>query len=150
MPAKRVELTPEERLARYWRRRSKLDRSDFASLVDVQATDVRGAPIDLYRDHKCTFADVRVCIGEAIFRGAPLTFQEFYIAVAMGFLITELPYEKFYRTRWHETNGHRSYSERSVCYRCVKERAEKKKATDSASMNTSGASTGRSQSERQN
>lgn len=126
-------VRPEERLAALWRRRAGIDYSDFDAVLDVpRPDDVRGREpaYDVYQPLPHRTADgltvkaLRHTVAALIATGYPLSFGEYHLAVAFGFLLADgVPYETFYRTRWHETATHRAYTARRTCGTCARERA---------------------------
>lgn len=109
---------PEVLLREYWRGKLKANKCDGDTLfADVRA----GITDDLAR------SEFVVDIRERIFLGKPLSFAQYHVAIAMRYLITELSYETFFKTRWHETDHHMAYgSGGRVCDSCVHEKKEKK------------------------
>lgn len=60
-------------------------------------------------DDDKTVKEMKNGICELIFKGEPLYREEFHVAVAFGFLLTEESYIAFYKKGWHETATHFGY-----------------------------------------
>lgn len=106
------ESTPEARLADYWRARSKLPWSDFDVFTERKAPEgvsVRGRAVVLKEYMPRPLAELGELIAGLVWNGWPLSREEYYIAVALGFLLVDRPYEEFYKERWHETAKQRGY-----------------------------------------
>jgi hypothetical protein len=122
---------PERRLADFWRSRAGIEYSEFDRLIG-EASPVhdkkksvrilaRQEPIDYDLNPDLPGFDVRrdpekyrAAVGtrlydqcdatrEYVARGLPLARREYYMALALGYIMGDLPYEEFYRTRWFET-----------------------------------------------
>ncbi len=98
----------EARLADYWRARTGLDWSDFDIFDKSKQRPtfplrVRHAEIDL------NLSDARGRVGDLITLGFPLSRLEYYFAIAHSFLLTEMPYEVFYKAAWYENEEERGY-----------------------------------------
>jgi hypothetical protein len=94
-------LSPEKQVAQFWRRKGKgKTNSDWSRMI---INDIPETGIEL--------ATSRSRVQERITNGLPLSFTEYHLAIALGYLITELPYVEFFTTRWHETRGHRAYGQ---------------------------------------
>ena len=110
---KRKPLTPEHELAAYWRKKARLDTSDFDSLTPIPLTDDR------------TVAQVKHELARRIFAALPLTEEEYSLALAFKFLLTEVPYKVFFMTHWHESLEHRAYKNLQDCEFCQDPRGKK-------------------------
>lgn len=122
--------TPERRLADFWRSRAGVAFSEFDRLIgDESPVHGRGPtiramsrrePIDFdlnsepperiergSTSHKVHAArqlhDDVDSLREYVARGLPLSRREYYMALAMGYLMGDLPYEEFFQTHWFET-----------------------------------------------
>lgn len=132
--ARKAKPTVEERLAAYWRKKSKLQFSDFDWILGPEspAWDKKPRPTRVMRGEEIDFrlrneqldglrGDARDQamtkhlydsvnkVADYIAMGLPLSWREFHIAIGLGYLITELPYEEFYKTRWAEDADGRGY-----------------------------------------
>jgi hypothetical protein len=122
--------TPERRLADFWRSRAGIPYSEFDRLIGSESPAheakpviramSRREPIDFnlnpdvttkgYRNtrdmrdgvQKQLYDDVD-SLREYVARGLPLSRREYYMALAMGYLMGDLPYEEFFQTHWFET-----------------------------------------------
>jgi hypothetical protein len=103
---------PEARLATYWRARTGLAWSDFDIFDPTKSppkgTSSRPRPIDL-KDKEITLAEYIRDIAFIIAGGFPLSFQEFHVALATGFLMSEVPYETYFKKFWYENAESRGY-----------------------------------------
>lgn len=106
-------MTPEQRLAEYWRKKTGLDWSDFDAMDPVKRLKnpiwQRDPPLEAKKVDEMTWDQITSYVAMQIMRGFPLTFEEYHIAIANRLLLTELPYEKFYKTRWYENKDKRGY-----------------------------------------
>ena len=98
----------EKKLALYWRKKANIDDSAFDLLLCSKEAAGDQQTIKQVKD----FLTLR------IMRGLPLYFADFYMAVAFHFLITELPYEEFFKKRWHENDNHQGYGPAVECPCC--------------------------------
>jgi hypothetical protein len=92
------QTTPEESLDFYWKQRLGNGKSAFTGLSPFYTKGVDASLLQL-----------RNYLAEQIFIGLPLAQDDYYHAIAFHFLLTELPYDKFYKTQWHETADHLGY-----------------------------------------
>jgi hypothetical protein len=101
----------EQDLAAYWRRKAEVSESDFdlLSASHMQAKLLSNPTLGRIRDDICR----RIC------EGLPLYYMEYHLAIAFGYIISDLPYDEFFKTRWHETRFHRAYGDK--CLLCEKE-----------------------------
>lgn len=54
--------------------------------------------------------------------GVPLSYHEYHIALATRLLVcTDVSYEKFFTSHWHETKSHVGYGSPRDCTKCNKE-----------------------------
>jgi hypothetical protein len=130
------ELGREEKLAAYWREKAGLAFSDFDALLGRESPDKisRREPAydvlqpGVYKKASAdehTIKDLRHVIAHLIAAGFPLSFGEYHLAISFGFLLADgVPYEEFFKTRWHESGEHRAYGPEAACPSC--ERARKK------------------------
>lgn len=112
-------ISRELKLARHWRKKANLPFSDFDYIVGTESeaweqrpsnTRVTRCEAMLFNDMSPTdFDRARRLVCDYITTGFPLSFHEFHLALAFGYLITDLPYEEFYKTRWHENAAGRTY-----------------------------------------
>ncbi len=118
--------TPEQMqvdLAAYWRKRVGLVHSDFDDfLSDDIPTTIRLRPPAMSSDHwgRLPFKQLASHLAHMVARGFPLSYFEYHIAVALGFLLSQLDYEYYYRHHWHETTDHQGYMSRAECPTCHK------------------------------
>jgi hypothetical protein len=105
--------TPEQELAAYWRNQAAIKQSDFDTLEPIPLADDR------------TLQQVKSELAVRIFRGLPLTEQEYYLARAFHFLLADVPYTVFFMNHWHESVEHRSYKSLHDCEFCRDPRGKK-------------------------
>ncbi len=111
-------LWAEARLAEHWTRRCKKsvwagERSPVVRRGVAEGTvpqDMSGTELE----------ELFSRIAGRIATGYPLTAREYHLAIACALLITDLPYETFFKTRWHENNDHLAYGPGGVknCTEC--------------------------------
>jgi hypothetical protein len=107
---KKQQKTPEERLADYWRKKANLKFSDFDSIVGKVIPDQRTRePAYALRTNDKDLASQISAIGQLVVQGYPLSKREYHIAIGMGWIMGETPYEEFYKTHWYETATQRGY-----------------------------------------
>lgn len=131
---KRV-VTPDVRLARFWRSRAGIEYSDFDAIAgnESEVNDKKPAPSRISRGEAIDFrmrsealdklrateretAQAKYMlekvktVADYIAMGLPLSREEYYMALAMGYIMGDRPYEEFYQTRWHETKEGRGYT----------------------------------------
>jgi hypothetical protein len=106
-------LTPEQELAAYWRKKAKLEESDFDSLEQMPLTDER------------TLRQVKSALALRIFQGYPLTETEYHLARAFDFLLADVSYTVFFMNHWHESREHRAYKSLHNCEFCKDSRGKK-------------------------
>ena len=102
-------ISQEDELRNYWRDR---DTDGNTAFEYVQPRGLRDT----------INPEIVSSISSKIFEGKPLAFDEYHIAIALNLLITELPYKKFFMTRWHENKTHMGYGPR--CELCGRESKE--------------------------
>jgi len=111
--------TPEERLARYWRKKSDPDGpSDFDSVLGMATNPTRSAARECRTMRTIRFDTLLQEVAKYVMAGLPLSKAEYHIALAAGFLMGEKPYEEFFKQNWHETKTHRAYGPVSTCESC--------------------------------
>jgi hypothetical protein len=113
----RTYLDAEKRLADYWRARTGLEWSDF-DIFDPTKTRPKGVSVrypyeEIDLDAKGNLSKTRGLIGDVVASGFPLSRREFYMAVGFAFLLTDLPYEMFYKVGWYENAQERGYGRKS-------------------------------------
>ncbi len=111
-PAPSADETPEARLADYWRARTGLAWSDFDVFAGKQCpkgttSRIPVAGLEVFRTRP--FFEFIDMIGDMILRGYPLSREEYHVALAVGYLLGDFPYEEFYREHWHENAARRGY-----------------------------------------
>jgi hypothetical protein len=122
--------SPEFRLAEFWRSKAGLEYSEFDRLLGEESpahakkpstrSTARAEPRDYDMNpdlperiergstaHKAYVArrlyDDIDMTREYVARGLPLSRREYYMALAMGYIMGDRPYEEFFQTRWYET-----------------------------------------------
>lgn len=109
----KTKSTPESRLATFWRRRLKTDWCDFDTLADTRQpppkTLIRPRALSIKEMDPKPLADIAFIIAKMIAYGWPLSREEYYIALALGLLMGDRPYEEFFKQRWFESDEHRGY-----------------------------------------
>lgn len=98
------QISPEEALDAYWKQRLRNGHSAFTGLRPF------------YSSGQDTLVTLRDYVSQLIFAGRPLAKDDYHHAIAFHFLLTEMPYESFYRTQWHETEDHLGYG--PTCHLC--------------------------------
>jgi hypothetical protein len=133
-------LEREAALAKWWRNKSGLPYSDFDAICGQSPppgykTNLREPAYDVlqpnvYRRSNAeehSIKDLRTALAHIIVAGYPLSFGEYHLAIAFGFLIADgVSYEEFFKERWHETRDHRGYCPLKTCGPCHREREAKK------------------------
>lgn len=113
---------PEHKLADYWAKKSNLEWSVWDGLLGKRHDKFQSYPALLIGNippQKRKDIDmVRVLedVGLRILHGFPLSYIEYHIAIAFGYLCPnkEIPYETFYKKHWVETETHFGYGARSA------------------------------------
>ncbi len=132
------ELGAEEKLAAHWREKSGLPYSDFDAMCGRQPpkdlkVNSREPAYDVLQPNVYKKAsaderkikDLRHVVAHLIAGGYPLSFGEYHLAIAFGFLLADgIEYATFFTQSWHETDHHRSYGPGDDCPTCKRE-AEK-------------------------
>lgn len=130
------ELGREQQLADFWRGRSGLKYSDFDAVCGVPppaglTVNSREPAYDVQQPNVYKKAnaddrvvkDIRHSIAHLIAGGYPLSFGEYHLAIAFGFLLADgILYDVFFTQRWHETEHHRSYGPGLECPTCQREK----------------------------
>lgn len=98
------QISPEEALDAYWKQRLYEAHSAFSGLTPF------------YSQFGERTVYLRDFIAERIISGLPLAKDDYHHAIAFRLLLTDLPYDDFYKTRWHETEDHLGYG--STCHLC--------------------------------
>lgn len=106
--------SPEKRLSNYWKEKNGLEYSDFDGIIGNAPRGLtRGTGLNINimgePNSPIRFAEITGEISNFIWKGFPLSFQEYHIAIALGLLLTELPYEEFYTTCWFENEIEHGY-----------------------------------------
>src|SRR5690606_11971619 len=121
--------------ARFWRSRMGLEYSDFDAIAgdESEVNDKRPPPSRIARqpatdfrmrqeeldklrpnEREATMAKHMYnkikTVADYIATGLPLSREEYYMALAMGYIVGDRPYEEFFQTRWHETKDGRGYT----------------------------------------
>ncbi len=114
--AERDPLAGEKELAKFWGHKSGLDYTDFDAILGrpkpkgrESAVSLRPPARDFNNYSEATFKSQVAYVAGWIFDGYALSRAEFHLAVAVGLLLTDLPYVRFYKTRWFEDKHHRGY-----------------------------------------
>lgn len=115
--SRRRKLTPEARLANYWRKRTGLPWvlfDVFQGVPPPEGVYYGRSPEWIFTQDKLElFKDLAVLRQELchlVARGHPLNFAEYHLAVAFGYLLADgIPYEEFYRKHWYENAERFSY-----------------------------------------
>jgi hypothetical protein len=135
-------VRPEVRLADYWRKRVGGVYDDFDAILgrpkpagytqrhrEAEYDVVVPLPGQKSSAEGMTVKDLRHTICCLVAGGFPLSFGEYHVAIAVGVLLAaDVPYEAFFRTRWHETATHRGYGPSRHCSRCRLECKKKKES----------------------
>lgn len=107
----------EAMLAEFWREKSGLAWSDFDAIGGKKpppGIGARGEAVVFSMNGKDAETQLAVILGRVsmlIFRGFPLSEGEFHLAIAASYLLTDLPYVEFFKTRWWENNVGRGYGD---------------------------------------
>ncbi len=111
MAEEEEEKTPEERLADYWRAKTGLDWSDFdvfSGKRPTLGTSCRAPALD-FKQRGLTIEVAEDAVGWNLLKGYPLSREEYYFALARHLVLSDLPYEQFFQTRWWENADQRGY-----------------------------------------
>jgi hypothetical protein len=111
----RQRLTPEAKLANYWRKRTGLSWSDFdvfQGKTPPAGTSCRSPywVLDAVANLTKPVNELIREIAFLIVDGYPLNFEEYHLAVASHYLLADgIAYEEFYRKHWYEDKEKRGY-----------------------------------------
>jgi hypothetical protein len=109
--SRRRKLTPEARLANYWRKRTGLPWVLFDVFQGVPQPDgvhYSRSPHWVFGPsgedpHRDSLASLKRELAHLIAQGYPLNLAEYHLAIAFGYLLADgIPYEEFYRKHWYE------------------------------------------------
>lgn len=120
-------MSQERQLEEYWNKHYKNDNA-FKGVVPDQMYKLKASATFAAPSTEILWKEVKSLICEKVVEGNPLARDEYYIALACGFLMGDRPYMEFFKTRWHETDTHKGYCSAKECLECIEAKSKLKKA----------------------
>lgn len=108
----RTYMDAEKRLANYWRDKTGLEWSDFDGFDESKKTPPnirRRRSVMNMSTRDVRWKDVYDRIAEILCEGFPLSREEYHFALTTKLILSDLPYEIFYKVAWHEDKDYRWY-----------------------------------------